>query len=521
MLTLKELAPFSPAEEKLLAECIRPNRLVVGDGELPAEETPDCCIRAQLIRLLLLGNEGQLDAKGLRLRGAWIKGVLDLQGCDCNRDITLSHCHVVEPLVLVNTRLRGLHISGSLIHGLSADNAVFSGSLYVRSGTLIQGEASLAGARISGDVQICDVEIHPPGNDAVFAPSLRVEGSVFLGNYPYGNGVSTLTANGALFFSSARVEHDFFVTNTAVSLPDKAIGDAVFDATEEHGSDIALSLARARIGGILFFQDNQISRGIVNLAGAQVARLKDEPVGPGASYPIRLDGFRYRDFSRHAVTKLKARLAWLERRPENTAFSAQPYEQLANVLSHMGLRNDARTVLMFKERLLRRANRLQARRRGHFLKWALSAITDPVLRFTIGYGYRPVRAVVLAVLLIAGLGWFFDQAWRAGDMAPNAAPILVSQPWVSATITHPDNPAGFWSQPGQAGQDWETFNGWAYAADLVVPIVSLGQESAWAPSTSRNAWGKSGWWMRWIAKTLGWIVTALGAAAITGVIRND
>ena len=120
-----------------------------------------------------------------------------------------------------------------------------------------------------------------------------------------------------------------------------------------------------------------------------------------------------------------------------------------------------------------------------------------------------------------GLGLFYQATWRAGDFAPNSAPILVSQDWISATETHPANPAAFWSSPGQAGQDWETFNAFAYSADLVIPLVSLGQEDGWAPSTSRSPLGQIGWWLRWFAKAIGWIVTALGAAAITGVIRKD
>jgi hypothetical protein len=462
-----------------------------------------------------------LDEKGLRLRGAWIRGVLDLQGCDCARDITLSRCHLDEAPTLVNATLRGLHISACDIGGLSADNAGFAGSLYIRAGTRVRGEIGLAGARISGDLQLCDLVISPSGQDAVFAPSLRVEGSVFLGNYPYGDGATTLTANGTLFFSSARVEHDFFVSNVAISPMDAALGDAVFGATEEHGSDIALSLARARIGGLLYFQDNQVTRGIVNLAGAQVARLKDEPAGPGANYPVRLDGFRYNDFSRHTDTSVMSRLEWLDRRPVGTPFTAQPFEQLSFVLHRIGHRNDARTVLMHKERLQRAESRRIMKQEGRGARRILSLLTDPVLRLTIGYGYRPARAAGLAVVLIAGLGLFFGATWRAGDMTPNAAPILVSGAWIAATQTYPDNPGAFWSGVGQAGQDWETFSGFAYAADLVIPIVNLGQESAWAPSTSRSPWGRAGWWLRWFAKGLGWIVTALGAAAITGVIRKD
>ena len=106
-------------------------------------------------------------------------------------------------------------------------------------------------------------------------------------------------------------------------------------------------------------------------------------------------------------------------------------------------------------------------------------------------------------------------------MTPNAAPILVSADWQAVVKSHPENPARFWAQPGQAGQDWETFNAFAYAADLVIPIVDLGQESAWAPSTSRSPLGQTGWWLRWFAKIIGWIITALGAGAVTGLIRRD
>ncbi|WP_298294974.1 hypothetical protein [uncultured Litoreibacter sp.] len=520
MMDLKDFEPFSPAEQKMIDEAGLPNRTVLADGTLPSESSDAVQVRADLVRFLLISMP--LHDKGIRLRGAWVTGSLDLQGCDCNRDVSLSACHLVEPMNLTNARLRGLHISGCRIGGVSADNATFSGSIYFRAGTHIEGEISLSGATVNGDLQLCDAVIESSAQDAIFAPSLRVRGSVFLGNYPYADGETSLVTTGQIFLSSARVEHDFFLTNTAITLNDSALNGAVFGATEEHGSNIAISLARARIGGILYLQDNQISRGIFNLAGGHAERLKDEPVGPGAAYPIRLDGFTYSDFSRHAQTNVKARLEWLARRPQDTPFTAQPYEQLANVMARMGHRNDARTVLMRKERLLKAENRRLSAERGGFAVWrALSWVNDLLLRYTIGYGFRPARAVVIAIALILGLGWFFERTWDAGDMTPNAAPVLVSAGWISATETHPKNPGAFWSSVGQAGQDWETFNGYAYAADLVVPIVSLGQETAWAPSTSRSDWGRAGWWMRWFAKAIGWIVTALGAGAITGVIRKE
>ncbi|SIO31636.1 hypothetical protein [Vannielia litorea] len=523
MTALNAFSPLTVAEEKLLAACAGPDRVTLGDGMLPPADAGEAVsLRAALLRELLLGlPDHPVNPKGLRLRGARISGALDLQGTDCPLDITLSACRIDGEMNLVNAALRGLHLSGCTLRAITADNARFSGSVYLRGESRVEGEIGLSGARIGGDLQLCGVTIDGGGQDAVFAPSLRVEGSVFLGNYPYAEGETTLACRGALFFSSARIDHDCFVTHCAIELPAEPLGHAAFGATEEHGADIAVSLARARIGGILYFQHNAITR-VVNLAGAEVARFKDEPTGPGAAYPLRLDGFRYSDFSRHADTRPTERLAWLARRPEGLSFNAQPYEQLAYVLGRMGHRGDAQTVLMVKERLLRAENRrLRAETSGLGARWLMMWLSDVVLRFTVGYGYRPGRSVALAVVLIAGLAAFYQVTWNAGDMTPNAAPILTSAPWIEATRTHPEAPGAFWSQPGQAGQDWETFSSLAYAADLVIPLVNFGQEEAWAPSTSRSPWGRVGWGLRWFAKGLGWIVTALAAAALTGVIRRD
>ncbi len=427
-----------------------------------------------------------------------------------------------EGLSLVNARLRSLMLTGVHCRSIAADNVQITGSLFIRGESLVEGEISLAGGRVGSDLQICGAEIQSSGQDAIFAPSLVVEGSMFLGNYPYADGQTDLKCQGMIFLSSARIGHDLFVSRTAIGLNCDMVGDAMFGATEEHGHDMALSLARAKVGGILYLQDNQINSGIVNLAGASVERLTDDPSCPGANYRIRLDGFLYRDFSRHADTAVQARLDRLARRPEGTPFTAQPYEQLAKVLIGLGHRDDAHPVLMRKERLIRAERQDMAlAKHGQGLVWFKTFAADVILRWTVGYGYRPGRSIVMAFALILGLAWLYQQCWRAGDMTPNAAPILILADWVAATKAHPDNPAAFWSEPGQAGQDWETFHPIAYAADLFIPIVSLGQEEAWAPSTSRSDWGRVGWWVRWFAKAIGWVVTALGAAAITGVIRRD
>ena len=140
----------------------------------------------------------------------------------------------------------------------------------------------------------------------------------------------------------------------------------------------------------------------------------------------------------------------------------------------------------------------------------------------VGYGYKPFNslwALVVLVLLAAGLS---HMAWQRGDFAPNSDVILSTTEWQTlAEDETVSNPARKWSDQHGKGRDYETFNPLAYGFDVVVPIVNIGQEAAWAPSTTRGPWGWTLWWMRWLFTVFGWIVTALGAAAIAGVIRRE
>ncbi len=106
-------------------------------------------------------------------------------------------------------------------------------------------------------------------------------------------------------------------------------------------------------------------------------------------------------------------------------------------------------------------------------------------------------------------------AFRA--FAPNSPVVLISEEW--ETVATLPNPAAEWE--AGPGRDYETYNSLAYAFDTVIPLIDLGQESAWSPSTSRGPFGWIAWWAKWILKVAGWIITALGAAALTGIIRRD
>lgn len=524
MKRLTDFKPLSPAEQRLVDGCITGERVTIGDGNLPTETSKDVDVRADIIRLFLLGQDPKitLHAKGIRLRGARIQGVLDLQGSDCGYDLTLTRCEIEKAPSFINARVRGVHLSGCTLPGLHADNCDFQGSFFLRSGSYSTGEIAMPGARLSGDLQICSARITSTNGMGIFATSIKVEGSVYLGDYPFDEEDTELFVDGTVEFASARISGDFICRNCAISPDAKFTGPAVFSEGGNENLPTALSLNRTEIGGVLYLRNNEIVRGMVNLSGAIARRLNDEPSGDAARYRIRLDGFEYQTFSDQADTSLEARLDWLERRPEGVGFSAQPYEQLAAVFNKLGHRNDAQDVLRRKERDLRAANMQFIRESGHGV-WKLPFLwlSSGLLRWLIGYGYRPTLAMFWGLILIGLLSVAAHKTWNAGDMTPNSAPILISANWVSVTETHPENPGAFWSSVGQAGQDYETFNPVAYATDLLIPIVNLGQEDAWAPSTSRSDWGKRMWWIRWFAKGIGWVITALGAAAVTGVIRRN
>ena len=79
-----------------------------------------------------------------------------------------------------------------------------------------------------------------------------------------------------------------------------------------------------------------------------------------------------------------------------------------------------------------------------------------------------------------------------------------------------------WLATAPAAQDYESFNAGLYALDLFVPLDALGQETTWAPSRDRGWLGWLGYTMRMPIQLAGWLITAVGAAVLTGLVgRRD
>lgn len=131
----------------------------------------------------------------------------------------------------------------------------------------------------------------------------------------------------------------------------------------------------------------------------------------------------------------------------------------------------------------------RARRADHTRWWVRwpSQAWSAVLRWSIGYGYRPALALIpLAVLVQAGSVLF-----RIAAQYPDQL--------------HPAKP-GSPEQPG--------FNSFRYTMDLLLPVVNFKQ---------RDSFVVDGWasWAAFGFTFAGWLLAAVVVAGLAGVFKRD
>ena len=498
---------LTDAEEALIAACRAGTDCPLGSTPPPADAPPGLTIRADVLRYLILGgcDEKPVQSPGIALSGARITGTLDLDFATAKGGTTLSHCRFDAPIKARQARFEILSLEGSHLVGLNAQGATFTGDAHFKN---MQAKATLnlSGASIAGDLDAHGAQLTPDNGFALNAQNIQIDGSCVLQN---------VAATGEISLLSATIDGQLELNGATLSAPK---GDA-FNAQG------------MRVASGLHWRNVSVPKGWVDLTSARVGDLVDDAESWPEAGRLMLDGFTY-DRIGTTFNDWPGRIAWAKQGSSwHGEFFPQPFTHLAEVYRNMGHVGDARRVLYHRDiliqrhRFTRRLSREANPRRtkpGWLAVWLslpFRWMTDTALRFGIGYGHKPQRSLWILLVLVILAAYPAHRAWQAGDMAPNAAPILVSADWLTASST--ENPAQVWSTTTAPGRDYETFNAVAYAVDLVIPIIGLGQTDAWAPSTARGPWGRTLWWARWVLSLAGWIVTALGAGAITGLIRRD
>ncbi len=244
---------------------------------------------------------------------------------------------------------------------------------------------------------------------------------------------------------------------------------------------------------------------------------------------IRLDGFSYGRFADWSSLGAAERKAWLKRqRPKDLGkdFRPQPFEHLIKIYREMGHDRDAREIAIFKEETRLRRPWLF---RGKNYSWfwnPLNWMRFVFLEKGVGYGYRSHRPIIAALIVWLTASCFFDLAAKNGVMAPTN-PVVFLNPELEKCR---DN----WSacQLPKMREEHTSFQPTIYALDLLLPIVELGQNSAWTPMVKQ-------WSMqlplvgdifipKWIAISavwfeiiFGWAVSLILIAVVGGAVRRD
>ncbi|KUL74812.1 MULTISPECIES: hypothetical protein [unclassified Streptomyces] len=449
---------------------------------------PERTVRAEVLRALLLdGPEERGEVAALKVAGARITGMTDLRYATVDRVVRLSDCSFDEVLDVSGTQLKYLNLSGSHLPGLAGARVRVDGGLRL-TGCRFRGRVRLGGAQIAGALYLEDAEITADGGgredpvlqlhqvtvgEDLCASRLRTRGEIRL------NGA---TISGSLRLEEARLSSpgDFVLDAEALEVGANVLGrrlaadgridlrgaripgrlDLLYSRLSNPGGT-ALRASSCVIGEV-WLREGETMRGRLNLRRSQIEHLDLAP--EMLPDQVRLLDLTYTSLTPHEPPE--RRLPMLER--DEDTFDPHGYEQLTAVYRRTGDDHAARLVQLAKQRHHRTT-----------LPW-YGRLWGRVQDATVGYGFRPMRA----------LGWLLS---------------LLAVGSVAFALDAP---------PPLKADEAPTFDAVFYTLDLLLPVISFGQEAAFAPRG----------WQQALAHVLvltGWILATTVVAGVTRTVSRQ
>jgi hypothetical protein len=526
---------------------------IVDELDLTSVEAP--FINLSETRLLFLNAES-----------ATVKGNMLLRGVRASDTVRLASARIGGNLECDGGKFHGRPKNGTEVSGIALDirNAKVTGDVQLRYGFSAQGMVRLAGAEIGGALDCAGGEFNNPaapgnadGDISLQASGAKIGGTVRLSDGFTARGMVRLKGahiGGNLFCEKGTFQNlpqsettgNWFaieVTNAEVSgdvllrrkfkaegiveLYGAEIGGSLDcsggtfqnpDRNGVPGSGYALGAINANVAGNVFF-DGLSVQGRIRLKGVQIrgslefkacslerlslvnASVGTVSIDKKESWPpdhnLLVDGFIYQRMSGVPTNALDG-LEWLARQE---SFTVQPYRQFAKFLNQEGDDRGSRQVLVEMEKRARQGRGWRARS------------TSWLLRVTIGYGYFSLRALgwLLALVLLGCI--VYQRAYTRGEMIPTNKEVYDE---VSRDNTLPAN--------------YEPFSPLPYSLENSFPLVKLGVAEQWTPKHDgqRVISQPSGWislrfleWFRWGQVCLGWVLTTLFVAGVTGIVRKS
>ncbi|WP_298843019.1 hypothetical protein [uncultured Roseobacter sp.] len=576
---LDTLRPLTPGEIQLLAACRAGEPCRLGDSSLPGSGSVqhEQFIRAEVLRYLIVGGceVNPVAGSGVDLHGAFISGKLNLATEQAHGSLSLQNCRFDRLLSVFQARMQNLRLDGSHLSGLNGHGLCVANDVILRRVT-DTGGINLFAARIGGRLDCQAADIAPREHLALNAKNAEIAGGLTLSEIRARGRVSL---NGAVINGQMSCENAHFDGDSAAyafkaqdvtvradlncagveargmfSLSGATVGGrlvfdgASFDAGDDDLQSSAVRLVRMNVAEGFHWKAIRLGRGRVSLTAAHVGDLVHDLNSDMDSWPssdrFDLDGFTYDRMTGPSIPP-GIFIEWLRKGSiEQENFLPQPFTQLAKVLRERGHDRDSRLILAERDRLIMKNVRDRTRITEYDGTWNTAFLSlsrdasnlrrylvDLLLRRAVGYGYRPFRSMWMLATLVAVAILLAQMTWREGSFVPTAEAANSSEIWLALSDSGTANPAQVWSRvpvvqaDGQTrpppGRDYPRFNAFAWGADLVIPIIDFGQTANWGPSSGRGPWGVWLWRASFFLAAAGWIVTALGAAAITGIIRRE
>jgi hypothetical protein len=383
-------------------------------------------------------------------------GCLDLVGAHIGATLKLSRAHLSNPGAIA------VNLGGARVE-----------STFYFTGTTIEGHLRMPGLSVGGVLDLTESVLKDPPTAGRLAHLSVTGDSISTG----GNAIfDRLTAAAQIDLTGARVggQLSFKGAALATTYPDwpALLANAVTVIRGLHIGDGfrsagTVQLTGIQIGGHLDLFGMAPDSGPLQLYYAKAATVRDGRTVNGRydcggieSWPkdVQLDGFTYEAFDPYLPAKERIKL--LQRQP---GYVAQPYEFMAAYYRELGHDLAAREILIEKERV----------RHADFRR--LSRLGSVISNTTLGYGYLPRRAAMIALAVQTAASVFF----------------ALDRP----TVIDPT--------------DHVTFYPVLYAADLFVPIVHFGQTDAFQSHGLAAC-------VAFALPYLGW---ALGIAIVAGASR--
>ncbi|MDD9854121.1 MAG: hypothetical protein OXU78_09260 [Deltaproteobacteria bacterium] len=254
------------------------------------------------------------------------------------------------------------------------------------------------------------------------------------------------------------------------------------------------------------------SNGVVNLRGAEIrgsldlgnAAIKDVLLDHVEVHGVLVDlqkwprrgsanGFRYQTIE--PDDDWETGRDWVQHM-SSSKFSPQPYEQLMSVYRRMGHTNWAREI----------GFALEKKRSKEFKGWQWLTWRPwyGILKWTIGYGYKPFRFIPWALGLVM-TGFLLFSSGHSWQM-----PTFLSNEWVPSEAEALESQT--WKQDRKPPPDYLPFNPLIYSLEATFPVLPLGQLEKWHPSNPCLLI------VRWVWSLIGTLLLAILALFGAGVL---